>query len=263
MVDLICGCLSRVYRCLLGTDEYSSNAVGEPIGASMEYELPSVPSGQDLRMLGKIGSRISATETGISGRGTVYGKHRIEQDKLYFEVEVLSPAALYIGLTNTVKQETAAVVLAQSLDESPSASLAGDGDGQGGGGSSGSNASLDILGPAGSSSAQDADAEIIEPVEDDIIDPLELLEGHGCHLPNTDVGDVISCTYDQANYPTFSVYVNSALVESVTGMKGQLLPFVTLLEGGEIIWRFHRPKAKDTNPDFDAFETFMSARSVI
>ena len=79
---------------------------------------------------------------------------------MYFELEVLQPAGIYVGLTNTVKQD------------------------------------------------EEEDAEI---------DPLELLEGHGCHLTTTDVGDVISCTYDQANYPTFSVYINGALLESVTG----------------------------------------------
>ncbi|CAD7975359.1 unnamed protein product [Amoebophrya sp. A120] len=229
----------------------------------------------DAKLIGRVGKQLHLSADGVvsgSTRGTVYGKYRIEQDKLYYEVEILraekknhstpsKKARLFLGLTNTVA-------------------------------------------PRGTPE---------ETADDDL--PAR---GHGCEV-EVEGGDIFSCTYDQANYPTFNIYQNASLVESVTGMKGQLIPYVSFLDhlhgqlspheedGGErgdqedlsttastvsvpsvtgttaaargkasgssvgaggsaeihILWRFHDVRNKEAMPDFANFDKFMTARSVI
>eukprot|EP00392_Amoebophrya_sp_AT5.2_P013356 g13474.t1 len=206
----------------------------------------------DLKLLGKVGSAVQiapgngiislkqeSASSGLSSSSssrrsrTVYGKHKIEQDKLYFEVEVMAAVSsgrsgkagseaeaepegtmkIYVGLTNTVPAT-------EEDDESGSD-------------------------PTGEGAVPKSGAAQL---------------GHGCEVDARE-GDVVSCTYDQANYPTFSVYLNAVLLDTVTGMKGQLLPYVSLLSEGSIRWRFFSVGRKEDHSDFAAFDNFMSARS--
>lgn len=76
-------------------------------------------------------------------------------------------------------------------------------------------------------------------------------------------GDILSLTYDQANYPTFSVYVNGIFYRDCTGMKGAIHPYISLPAYGEVGWRFGDVLKKSSNPSFESFDVFMDARSVI
>lgn len=148
--------------------------------------------------LAAVGNDISAKGCYVTGTGACYGKSKIEQDKLYYELEIRSDLEkVLVGVSNTIP------------------------------------------------------------------DSSEVIPGHNVEVLGVKSGDVLSMTYDQANYPTFSVYLNGIFHNNCSGMKGSLHPYVSLPTQGEVAWRFSDVINKRSNPDFANFDNYMTARSVI
>lgn len=158
-----------------------------------------------------LGSNIHVRGQIASGDGFIFSKSSIEQDKLYFEVEISSTST---GAENKITCGVSPRV--PSAAEAAAAPLGG--------------------------------AGILE----------KIVTVDGCKAK-----DLISVTYDQANFPTLALYVNGIFHRDVSGMRGAQHFWVKMEGGCEVFFRFNDCVGKGKNPVFRSFDAWMVARSVI
>eukprot|EP00744_Colponema_vietnamica_P024793 GILI01036264.1.p1 GENE.GILI01036264.1~~GILI01036264.1.p1 ORF type:complete len:245 (+),score=7.91 GILI01036264.1:36-737(+) len=74
-------------------------------------------------------------------------------------------------------------------------------------------------------------------------------------------GDVLGCIYDQSDLPVFKIFLNNELIETVSGMKGEVIPLFAICENAKIQIAFD-PSCFHYNPP-DGFSPIMVSRNIL